>query len=52
LEAGFRLRLHGRLDPVSKTSINVCMRMTLNIDDDLLGRAGEYTGETEKTALV
>jgi hypothetical protein len=28
------------------------MRMTLNIDDDLLGRAGEYTGETEKTALV
>ena len=28
------------------------MRTTLNIDDDLLGRAGEYTGETEKTALV
>jgi Arc/MetJ family transcription regulator len=28
------------------------MRTTLNIDDDLLGQAGEYTGETEKTALV
>jgi Arc/MetJ family transcription regulator len=30
----------------------VCMRTTLNIDDDLLAQAGEYTGETEKTALV
>lgn len=30
----------------------ICMRTTLNIDDDLLTRAGEYTGETEKTALV
>ena len=28
------------------------MRTTLNIDDDLLCQAGEYTGETEKTALV
>ncbi len=28
------------------------MRTTLNIDDDLLNQAGEYTGETEKTALV
>jgi Arc/MetJ family transcription regulator len=28
------------------------MRTTLNIDDDLLGQACEYTGETEKTALV
>lgn len=28
------------------------MRTTLNIDDELLARAGEYTGETEKTALV
>ncbi len=35
-----------------KMSITVCMRTTLNIDDDLLGQAGEYTGETEKTALV
>ncbi len=28
------------------------MRTTLNIDDSLLAQAGEYTGETEKTALV
>ena len=28
------------------------MRTTLNIDDDLLGQAGEYTGEKEKTTLV
>ena len=30
----------------------MCMRTTLNIDEALLARAGEYTGETEKTALV
>ena len=28
------------------------MRTTLNIDDALLSRAGEYTGEKEKTTLV
>ena len=28
------------------------MRTTLNIDDALLAKAGEYTGQTEKTALV
>ena len=28
------------------------MRTTLNIDDTLLTRASEYTGEKEKTALV
>ncbi len=28
------------------------MRTTLNIDDALLTRAGEYTGEKEKAALV
>jgi len=28
------------------------MRTTLNIDDALLVQAGEYTGVTEKTALV
>lgn len=28
------------------------MRTTLNIDDTLLALAGEYTGESEKTALV
>jgi Arc/MetJ family transcription regulator len=28
------------------------MRTTLNIDETLLAQAGEYTGVTEKTALV
>jgi len=28
------------------------MRTTLNIDDALLAQAGQYTGESEKTALV
>ena len=28
------------------------MRTTLNIDDALLARASELTGETEKTSLV
>lgn len=28
------------------------MRTTLNIDDDLLAQAAEYTGESDKTALV
>ncbi len=28
------------------------MRTTLNIDDALLSQAAEYTGETEKTAIV
>ena len=35
-----------------KKDISVCMRTTLNIDDALLAQAGEYTGVTEKTALV
>ena len=36
----------------SEEGIIICMRTTLNIDDVLLAQAGEYTGETEKTALV
>lgn len=32
--------------------ILVCMRTTLNIDDDLIKRAAKLTGVTEKTALV
>lgn len=32
--------------------ILICMRTTLNIDDDLLAKAAELTGVTEKTALV
>jgi Arc/MetJ family transcription regulator len=34
------------------SGISVCMRTTLNLDDDLIFQASEYTGETEKTALV
>lgn len=30
----------------------ICMRTTLNIDDELLATASELTGEHEKTALV
>jgi Arc/MetJ family transcription regulator len=30
----------------------VCMRTTLNIDDELLASAKKFTGETEKTKLV
>ncbi len=30
----------------------MCMRTTLNIDDQLLAKARLFTGETEKTALV
>jgi len=32
--------------------ILICMRTTLNIDDNLLDRAAELTGQREKTALV
>ena len=32
--------------------IIVCMRTTLNIDDDLVARARELSGIQEKTALV
>ena len=32
--------------------ITICMRTTLNIDDELLERARELTGIQEKTALV
>lgn len=30
----------------------ICMRTTLNIDDDLLAEAQKLTGEAEKTMLV
>ena len=32
--------------------IMICMRTTLNIDDELLATAAQLTGVTEKTALV
>jgi Arc/MetJ family transcription regulator len=41
-----------RLTGAYKMCIRICIRTTLNIDDALLARAREYTGETEKTALV
>jgi Arc/MetJ family transcription regulator len=33
-------------------SILVCMRTTLNIDDQILRRAADITGVKEKTSLV
>ena len=35
-----------------RTCIHVHMRTTLNLDDDLLRKAGTLTGIKEKTALV
>lgn len=35
-----------------RVGILVCMRTTLNIEDDLLAQAGKLTGTSEKTALV
>lgn len=35
-----------------KICILICMRITLNIDDDLLENASKLTGVTEKTSLV
>ncbi len=35
-----------------KIAILVHMRTTLNIDDDLLGRAAKLTGIKEKTSLI
>jgi Arc/MetJ family transcription regulator len=35
-----------------QSSILVRMRTTLNLDDELLRRAREYTGIQEKTALI
>ncbi len=32
--------------------IIVCMRTTVNIDDELLAKARDYTGEQEKTKLL
>jgi len=32
--------------------IIVCIRTTVNIDDELLAKARDYTGEKEKTKLL
>jgi Arc/MetJ family transcription regulator len=41
-----------RLTYMHEICILMHMRSTLNIDDDVLRRAAELTGEKEKTALV
>lgn len=35
-----------------KSAIHMQMRTTINIDDEVLSKAAELTGITEKTALV
>ena len=35
-----------------RVDIIVCMRTTVNIDDELLAKARDYTGEREKTKLL
>ena len=35
-----------------KSTILICMKTTLNIDDVLLDKASSLTGVTEKTSLV
>ena len=35
-----------------RDSIIVCIRTTINIDDELLAKAQDYTGEKEKTKLL
>ena len=40
------------LDDADESSIFICMRTTLNIDDDLLAEARASTGIQEKTALI
>ncbi len=40
------------LPDTAESYILVCMRTTLNIDDELLAEAQKVTGEKEKTALV
>lgn len=35
-----------------KLCILICMRTTLNIDDDMLNKASRLTGISEKTSLV
>lgn len=42
----------GRLTDADEYGIRICMRTTLNIDDDILKRATQLTGVSEKTALV
>jgi Arc/MetJ family transcription regulator len=51
--AHFELMLDvGYLTNTSELTIHVCMKTTLNIDDDILVQASRLTGVEEKTALV
>lgn len=53
LVGGHRSRPRRRpLTGMHRRCILICMRTTLNIDDDLVKRAGRLTGVKEKTALV
>ena len=42
----------GSLTCMHYLCILICMRTTLNIDDDMLKKASELTGVREKTSLV
>jgi len=46
------IRLNDLVDNAYQTGIFICMRTTLNIDDQLLVEASDLTGVKEKTALV
>lgn len=52
LHASMGYRALAALHDVYDSCILVCMRTTLNIDDELLERASELTGIEQKTALV
>ena len=42
---------HSLTDAYAKCII-ICMRTTVNIDDELLAKARDYTGEKQKTKLL
>ncbi len=46
------MALGDRLQDAYTCAIFVCMRTTLNIDDEILEKACQLTGVREKTALV
>lgn len=40
------------LTGTSHLCISICMRTTINLDDDLVARARDFTGVKEKTRLI
>ena len=52
LRAGATIRRSQSLKNTHDLSIFACMKTTLNIDDELIGRAKRLTGIEEKPALV